>query len=110
MSPKHLQRYVDEFVGRHNFRGQDTEDQMDLFVRNMEGKRLEYKDLIKEPEIVQPIVLNVDPRKHDGKSRLSADDIREVRKLYEAGKGSHRKLAKMFNVSHGTIRNVLNRG
>ena len=30
MSPKHLQRYVDEFVGRHNLRPFDTEDLMKM--------------------------------------------------------------------------------
>ena len=48
MSPKHLQRYVDEFVGRHNFRNSHTEDQMALFADNMEGKHLSYADLIAE--------------------------------------------------------------
>ena len=28
MSTKHLQRYVDEFVGRHNDRSRDTTDQL----------------------------------------------------------------------------------
>ena len=46
MSAKHLQRYVDEFVARHNFRNQNTKDQMTLFVDGMEGKKLSYKSLI----------------------------------------------------------------
>ena len=46
MSQKHLQRYVDEFVGRHNFRRNDTADQMTLMARGMDGKRLKYNDLI----------------------------------------------------------------
>ena len=46
MSQKHLQRYVDEFVGRHNFRHEDTEDQMLSVVNGMEGKRLKYKELV----------------------------------------------------------------
>ena len=45
MSPAHLQRYVNEFAGRHNQRGCDTEVQMRLVVQLMEGKRLRYKDL-----------------------------------------------------------------
>ena len=45
MSPKHLQRYVDEFVARHNFRNNDTTDQMALFADNMEGKKLSYANL-----------------------------------------------------------------
>ena len=46
MSPKHLQRYVDEFSGRHNNRQADTVDQMADIVTGMIGKRLRYADLI----------------------------------------------------------------
>ncbi len=46
MSEKHLQRYVDEFSGRHNVRCLDTIDQMKVMVKGMDGKRLRYKDLI----------------------------------------------------------------
>ena len=45
ISPKHAQRYVDEFAGRHNMRPLDTIDQMRLVARNMVGKRLKYDDL-----------------------------------------------------------------
>ncbi len=46
MSAKHLQRYVDEFAGRHNIRSLDTIDQMTAMVRGMDGKRLRYRDLV----------------------------------------------------------------
>ena len=46
MSPKHLDRYVREFVGRHNIRDKDTIEQMRLIVDGMSLKRLRYKDLI----------------------------------------------------------------
>ena len=46
MSNKHLKRYVDEFVGRHNKRPSDAIDQMGALVSGMEGKRLRYDDLI----------------------------------------------------------------
>ena len=46
MSNKHLQRYVDEFVGRDNLRTLDTDHQMGSLVGSMEGKRLRYADLI----------------------------------------------------------------
>lgn len=46
MSPKHLDRYVTEFTGRHNMRQSDTQDQMGKIVLGMERKRLRYDDLI----------------------------------------------------------------
>ena len=46
MSPKHLDRYVQEFAGRHNVRDRDTGDQMTGLVVGMDGKRLRYADLI----------------------------------------------------------------
>ena len=45
MSPKHLDRYVTEFSGRHNAREADTIDQMQSLARAMVGKRLRYDDL-----------------------------------------------------------------
>lgn len=46
LSAKHLQRYVNEFAGRHNIRHMDTIDQMAHVVALMVGKRLMYRDLI----------------------------------------------------------------
>ena len=46
MSTKHLNRYVDEFSGRHNSRGSDTLSQMHLMARGMDGKKLRYLDLV----------------------------------------------------------------
>ena len=48
LSPKHLDRYVQEFVARHNLREQDTADIMGLVTDGMGGKRLRYNDLIAE--------------------------------------------------------------
>ena len=45
MSPKHLERYVTEFSGRHNVRELDTIDQMAFLAKGMVGKRLRYKEL-----------------------------------------------------------------
>ena len=45
MSPKHLQRYVNEFSGRHNVRMADTLEQMEHSMLRMSGKRLRYQDL-----------------------------------------------------------------
>ena len=47
-SKKHLQRYVDEFAGRHNARNRDTLDMMNGVVSGMVGKQLRYEDLIAE--------------------------------------------------------------
>ena len=46
MSPKHLNRYVNEFAGKHNIRDKDTIDQMRHLVAGLVGKRLMYSDLI----------------------------------------------------------------
>ena len=46
MSPKHLDRYVREFTGRHNARPLDTIDQLRAIARGMVGKRLRYRELI----------------------------------------------------------------
>ena len=45
LSEKHLQRYVDEFAGRHNQREDDTADQMTAMARGFDKKRLRYEDL-----------------------------------------------------------------
>ena len=46
ISPKHLQRYVNEFSGRHNIRPLDTIQQMRAIIHGLEGKRLTYRDLV----------------------------------------------------------------
>lgn len=46
ISAKHLQKYCDEFSGRHNVRDLDTADQMGILVKGMVGKRLPYKELV----------------------------------------------------------------
>jgi len=46
MSPKHLDRYVQEFAGKHNVRGADTRDQLRGLVADMDGQRLTYDALI----------------------------------------------------------------
>ena len=48
LSPKHLDRYVQEFAGRHNLRELDTINIMGAVVLSMDGKRLKYDDLIKD--------------------------------------------------------------
>ena len=46
ISKKHLNRYVNEFVVRHNIREEDTIVQMGLVFRGMIGRRIKYKDLV----------------------------------------------------------------
>lgn len=45
-SVKHLDRYVDEFEGRHNQRPLDTETQMSRMAQRGVGRHLPYADLI----------------------------------------------------------------
>lgn len=46
MSVKHLNRYISEFLGRHNRRRLDTHSQMADWVRCAQYKRLTYHDLV----------------------------------------------------------------
>ena len=46
MSVQHLDRYVNEFSGRHNIRDLDTIEQMDVIAQRLNQKRLKYQDLI----------------------------------------------------------------
>ena len=46
ISPKHLQRYVNEFAGRENIRELDTLAQMAALAEGLAAKRLRYRDLI----------------------------------------------------------------
>ena len=45
MSSKHVQRYIDEYVGRHNARSLSTMTQIEITFKGMAGKRLRYKEL-----------------------------------------------------------------
>ena len=45
LSAKHLHRYIEEFVGRHNLRPLDTISQMALLTRGLKHKRLQFSDL-----------------------------------------------------------------
>ena len=46
ISPKHLQRYVSEFAGKHNIRDSGTLAQMRDTVARLVGKNLLYRDLV----------------------------------------------------------------
>ena len=45
LSPRHLDRYIQEFVARHNMRGLSVIDRMAEIFLSMEGRRLRYVDL-----------------------------------------------------------------
>ncbi len=47
LSPKHLQRYVNEFVMRNNIRGLDTLDQMRIVTARLADRFLPYQELIR---------------------------------------------------------------
>ena len=46
MSPKHRDRYIREFAGKHNVREADAAAQMRHLTAALVGKRLMYRDLI----------------------------------------------------------------
>ena len=48
VSHKHLDAYVGQFVGKHNLRDLGTEEQMGSVVAGMVGKRLTYRDLVRD--------------------------------------------------------------
>ena len=59
MSPKHLQRYVSEFAGKHNVRESDTRDQMRELVSRLMGRTLPYRKLVADnglPSGARPLV------------------------------------------------------
>lgn len=51
MSKKHLGRYVNEFVGRHNRRDLGTLAQMAEGTRNFRHKTSPYNELAKDPRV-----------------------------------------------------------
>ncbi len=55
LSSLHLDRYITEFVGRHNRRGMNTMEQMNEMARGFKGKRLTYQMLIKSNPNYQTI-------------------------------------------------------
>ena len=48
ISPKHMDRYVQEFASRHNLRESDTIDIMGSVADGAIGKRLRYRELIED--------------------------------------------------------------
>ena len=48
ISPKHLNRYIQEFAGKHNIRESDTLVQMRDTVARLVGRNLLYRDLVSD--------------------------------------------------------------
>ena len=46
LSPKHLNRYVQEFAPKHNIRDMHTVEQMGTVLVGLAGRRLMYRDLV----------------------------------------------------------------
>ena len=45
MSRKHLDRYVAEFVGKHNNRQLGSVDRMEATVKGMDKKQMRYREI-----------------------------------------------------------------
>lgn len=45
----------------------------------------------------------------NGRAKLTEDQVREIRRLYETGRYSYSELARMFNVSKTPIHHIVNR-
>ena len=61
ISPKHAQRYVDEFCSRHNVRDMESIRRMQDLVARMVGRRLTYRDLVAEPAPTFGVIPLADP-------------------------------------------------
>ena len=46
ISKKHLNRYVEQFAGKHNMRSLDTIAQMQHVVAELAGRRVLYRELV----------------------------------------------------------------
>lgn len=67
LSPKHLQRYINEFSGRHNIRRLDTKDQISYSAFRMQGKRLRYVDLTQDNGLpANAYIPSPKPDQHNG--------------------------------------------
>ena len=119
-SRKHLHRYVNECCGRLNIRKQDVIDRMGETLRGMDGKQLTYAALVATPVPPPPEKKPpVDPMAHrwtrqrnqrNPNERLTDEEKSEIRRLYAIGQTSYRTLARKYNVSHISVREVVKKG
>ena len=56
MPPKHLQRYVNEFVGRHNARHMDAQEQMEQTEKGLSGNDITYERLTLKSKLNAPAI------------------------------------------------------
>ena len=89
MSPKHLQRYVDEFAARDNIRDMDAIDQVRPVAFRMAGNRLPY-DALKAPYPdgcrATRIRLPVDAQGPWGYSRFNGSAVRQEARGHTQGR------------------------
>ena len=83
MSPKHLDRYVQEFAARHNLRDEDTIDIMAAVITGMNGKRLRYVDLIADNGLDFGSTNGLDVHLDDGNCvrGLGTEPVGQARKM-----------------------------
>jgi hypothetical protein len=73
------------------------------------GKELDHtcrKRACVNPDHLEPVTRAVNLRRGNG-TKLTWDQVNEIRKRYATGSTSHRKLAKEYNVAYPTIQAVL---
>ena len=87
LSPKHLNRYVQAFAGKHNVRNMDTLAQMIHVIAGMIGRRLTYKQLIARNGLdsgARPVRL--DTKSAKAAAKLARKAAKRARKAEKKGK------------------------
>lgn len=95
------------------------------FIPNVENKpQVNHKDSVRDNNKLSNLewVTNSENQQHSIKkglsrkqigedrpaSKLTEDDVRKIRSIYDKGVVSQRKLAKTFGVTQGTIKDIVN--
>ena len=79
LSPKHLNRYIQGFAGKHNLRESGTLDQMRDTVAQLLGRRLLLRDLIADSGLV--------PWRGRSRARASASGVVPLRSRFGSSMG-----------------------